>query len=535
MDGSVTCEQCDKQFKNKNSLYTHRNKMHRGVKRAREGPVIKADKKRVYELQCNYCEERFNTFAQLHHHTNELHNENIEDQYIQNLPTEIKASEDAVDAVRQKLHLIRRPNIITDNFEQHVFTNFGTFDTQLLHNYCDEVNSNQTTAYKVNISMSYLLHDTEMNSYRIFYAEKNNYILEKPYMVSDQTDIENLKKKLCELDLPESVCDRPSTKYRVVAILNIVFDIFKLNFVFGEGEQLPLYITNKSSVIALTSGMHGENYLMDNLCAFRALACFQNGFKQRGLERDTIANFRKWSGEYGGTPDDYPGLSIQEIPLFEELFQVNINIYSLREDDSCISIYRSPSLYNKTMYLNQYDKHLSVIKNFNAYAKKFHCNICTKHFNRHSNMKQHIKTCTDTKEIFPGGFYQLPKNIYQKLEDCGITVAKRDRHYQYFSVLDFESVLIKMEEPAGLSTKIINQHHPISVSVSNNISKSAPVCYIDEDPITLVDQLVSYLQCVQQKASQLMRERFKVILSILDTYKAILVCILLLCHTLNQL
>ena len=522
------CTECGRHYKNKNSLSSHKSKAHRdskGVKRTKDNPHVSDKKRKFSSLTCNYCSEQFETIIELSDHVEGEHGENVEDFFVSQLPIEVKNIPEAVSTVREKFHLIQRPNIVTDAFEQHVFTNFETVDETLVKACMDNVNQRQSTSYKLNICMSYLLYDSEYDVYRVFYGEKNNYLLEKPFTISDQTDIEALKKKLCEIDYIDTVCDRPNTKYRAVAILNIIIDIFKMDFLFGQGDDLPDYITNKTSIIALTTGTHGENYYISNMCAFRAIACFQLSYKLKGLERETRNNYAKWTQRYGGgNPKNFKGVNMEDIPLLEELFEININIYSLQDDETAMIMYKSPGMYGKTMYMNLYKNHLSVIKQFNGYARKYQCNVCNKLFRKHSNMKRHNLSCTGTKVHYPGGFYKPPGTIYDRLSECGIDVAKIDQHYLYFATFDFESILMNKEnQHAGKSTRILHEHIPISVSVCSNLDDRPPTCYINEDPRQLVDNLVDYLLCVQKKSSELMRERFGDILQVLDTYKAILV------------
>ena len=63
-----------------------------------------------------------------------------------------------------------------------------------------------------------------------------------------------------------------------------------------------------------------------------------------------------------------------DFPYLEELFKININVYNMQEDAPVIKIYTSCKSHgDDTLYLNDFDGHLSYIKNFPSYAKKFKC------------------------------------------------------------------------------------------------------------------------------------------------------------------
>ena len=64
---------------------------------------------------------------------------------------------------------------------------------------------------------------------------------------------------------------------------------------------------------------------------------------------------------------DFIGVKLEEIPKFEEVFNINVNIYSLDEEDKATVIYKSAGLYEDTLYLDKYLNHVSYINNFKAY------------------------------------------------------------------------------------------------------------------------------------------------------------------------
>ena len=101
---------------------------------------------------------------------------------------------------------------------------------------------------------------------------------------------------------------------------------------------------------------------------------------------------------------------MNEIPKFEKLFEINVNIYSLSEDDKATILYKSSGLYDDTLFLDKYLNHVSYINNFKAYASKFSCRKCNRYFNRVDNCVRHELVCDDSARLkYPGGFYSAKK------------------------------------------------------------------------------------------------------------------------------
>jgi len=194
----------------------------------------------------------------------------------------------------------------------------------------------------------------------------------------------------------------------------------------------------------------------DHLCAFRCLAVHQGHFHDR-LETHTKTLFSRWIGylsvkdrDIDLDPKSFRGVQLTDIPDFEKCFNVNVNIYQLRDGDVALSIFKSICRYKDILHLNLFENHLSYIYNLPEYTKKYQCATCDRHFPRLDNMKRHQKICKgQTKYRFPGGFYSTPKTIFDKLEQHGIVVPEEDRLFEWFLVYDFEAILQKSIEPSS--------------------------------------------------------------------------------------
>lgn len=152
-------------------------------------------------------------------------------------------------------------------------------------------------------------------------------------------------------------------------ITNIRWVVTRTNYILGTTRKLPSYIRKKRSIITLDTRSNDGAIIEDNLCAFRCLA-YHKLKNRRGLERETIRLFREYFGERLSKRTKFRGLCLDDIPKFENTFDINVNIFQLFEDDSCVNIYRSRGKNMETMNLNLYEEHLSYISHMNVYSKK---------------------------------------------------------------------------------------------------------------------------------------------------------------------
>ena len=250
---------------------------------------------------------------------------------------------------------------------------------------------------------------------------------------------------------------------------------------------------------------------------FRALMFHRH--KSYKVERAVETAYLQWNSDI--PKKDFTGVKLEEIPKFEEIFAINVNIYSLDENDKATAIYKSAGLYEDTLYLGKYLNHVSYINNFKFYANKFSCRKCKRFFDRADNCNRHELTCDDSARLkYPGGFYSSKHNVFQQLMDLGIDVAESDRYHKDFCVYDFESMLVPHNQPAGSQTTILSKHHPVSVSVCSTIDQS-PECHVSEKTEDLVSFMMTYFNTIQQRVTRQMMSRYKQVFDILEEYQSI--------------
>ena len=100
------------------------------------------------------------------------------------------------------------------------------------------------------------------------------------------------------------------------------------------------------------------------------------------------------------------------IPDFEKLFEINVNLFQSKADGDVTPYYLSQAQFKDTINMHVFKNHLSYIKDIGAFAKKFVCTHCHKHFDHLHNWKRHEKVCYNTTQFkFPSGLYEVTDTI----------------------------------------------------------------------------------------------------------------------------
>ena len=102
-----------------------------------------------------------------------------------------------------------------------------------------DIFSNQTKAFKISLSFSFILRNVNDESLRFFYGSFNNTLLEKPFVVSDRAGFDRLIALLRDTDILESVRQqRPNSKWVFHLITNMVVTLDFLDFPIGSRVSL---------------------------------------------------------------------------------------------------------------------------------------------------------------------------------------------------------------------------------------------------------------------------------------------------------
>ena len=392
--------------------------------------------------------------------------------------------------------------------------------------------------YKLNVSFGFILRNNETGELQYYYASRNNnHLFESPFQIATAPDLQQVRDALRDIDVLEwERQQRPNSKWVVEKVTNITFFITKVRgHPIGRGKNLPHYIVENRGIEALKCNKNNGKLYNDNMCFFRALA-LHNGCHLKNVERDTqhyYEQFRQTRPE----GKKFCGVKLKELPELEQLFEVNIFVYSLEptkpdgdeeaaednENEPEIAaqlIYRSLCHYTSTLYLNLHQQHFSYIKDIKKYAKSYCCSRCGTYWKHVGKLHRHERTCeAKVRYAFPGGAYKTPPTIFQLLEDEGFSISEQLKYFPYRATFDFECMFssntgLKDTEKLAWDAK----HIPLSVSICSNVpGYDQPKCFVSEgDDKQLVKQMVDYLVEISVESYRLVRETFSSVFEAID-------------------
>ena len=272
----------------------------------------------------------------------------------------------------------------------------------------------------------------------------------------------------------------------------------------------------------MRDGEHG-------LCLFRALweLLVQNYgdlASYKSLARDFVEAHMALFTDLGCPPDieaivnDFPGLSLNELHIFEEHFSVSVNVYCLEDHPGtgrrvAVLIRRGDTRFTgNKLYVDMANDHFQYIPDFNAYSKHYACQICGMHFNKKWNCENHVKSCEGkTTFQYARGYYNPEaRALHQQLKRYGIFTCSKDTFmYPFHATFDCESVLEKRTDHASF----VATHHLVSISVTSNVPGYEGIveCFrtLTGDVDHLVKEFIDYVTKLGAKATQVLRERLK--------------------------
>ena len=382
---------------------------------------------------------------------------------------------------------------------------------QSLHQSLDIVKRAVNSAVKINISMGYLLKNKQTGAYRYFVSGSNFPLFKYPIRIDRPhhwTKVsENLNMDFITSEIHKT---RPDTKWALFMVTNAVIEVFHLGVVMGCGD-VDNHVKVSQSIRSLTHDSNKRKF-SDNLCAVRALAFHQLSkndpfshkppLEVRDLELETLT--RSLSQQWNQL------LTPENIPDFEDKFDIDVDVYCLEKGDVVRPIYLSEGTrgLNK-MFLNLNHDHASYVTNFRAYARKFQCDGCGRHFELLSHLRRHQGTCTQaTLKRFHFDHYQPTKTIFECLELERVSVHPSLRLYPWFATYDCEAALISVPPKEG-STRWTKEHRLVSISVASNVKKyKNPVCFKGSDPDKIMMDALLYLEKIRNEAKSLARTRW---------------------------
>ena len=412
-----------------------------------------------------------------------------------------------------KQHILRQNSLGAIRKDYNFPTNDLREGTDEIMNYVKYVFEQQSSSFKFNMAFGLILRNEEDEEFKYFIPYTNATIFPSNLVMSAKKDLLKISTKLQNMDISDYIRkQRPSTKWRVAMVTNVLCYVYSTGFPLGSGK-LPEYIVNSHVIKGLECHRNGKLY-KDNLCAFRCLAAHR---KQK--EETVIPQYYHQWAEYfalhcgKAIPDDrgaYEGVNLNDMHHFENCFSLQVTVAELKVNGNVIVRHHSSTDFDEKMYLNVYDQHLSYITNFSAYAQKFECPSCNRMFKLMWDVKRHLRVCsTLTKYKYPGGHHKAPEDIFSQLEEYGINVSMDERFFPWFGVYDFEAILKKNKQQNSDKLTWTTEHVPISVSICSNVPEFKDAkCIINPDTDQLIEEMVEYFTHISAQSSKLAMEKW---------------------------
>lgn len=416
------------------------------------------------------------------------------------------------------VYKVNRPHILSshrDSADGMVY-NFPTNNLQdgvsEFTNHLNTIYDNENEAFKVNVSIGIILRDVATGQYRYWIPYSNYSLFDTPEVVSNRAQLNRVIAKLLKLDIREYVnLLKSDSSLKPIFITNIMYYVYRTSYPLGTGVMnLPDSIKKSHVLVSLDKDNRGKAY-SDSLCMFRCLYYHRNKcVREKGVKE----LYDKWCAytETVVAYNDFKGVELSKIPAFEDCFEIKINMYELVvSNGNVIPRYQSKSNSDESMSLNLYENHTSYITNFPAYAKKFQCPSCDRHFPTIGKWKRHLAHCSNLKKLkFPGGYLTASQTVFEKLEAYGIVTPKEHRIYPYFCVFDIESLLLKADDRVTDRLHFTQQHYPISVSINSSVPGfNNPKHIVNENMDDLLESMLSYMTTIANAACTLTKQKLE--------------------------
>ena len=461
---------------------------------------------------CKVCKEEFAGFYALRQHKSKMHGLKVKKTDSSSLVNDIDD-----DSLKEEL-LACEHFLVDSEFERgrHKVFNYAveTLNTEIVNDKLDNFFNNLKCAAKVNLAFGFILKNLEDGRYRYFYAHENNTLLDRSQLVCTKDDLTKLKNIVNQTDVIESCTrERMNTKWKFYKLTNLtVFAALLKDIPMGcRDAVLPDPLLKNHSVNCLTFEQNTRQPYNDNLCLFRALALHLHGNEK--LEEETCKLFNLYLEKRGGIkPATFQGVCVDDIPLVEDLIQVNIFLYDIDIVDGSIVgelARRSVQKYCNTTRLLRYNNHICYVSNINALFKAYRCSTCNQFFNKTGNLERHLVICKDRiKHVYPRNVYQLRETLFDKLDFFSIPYTKEQQLFKNLAVFDFESICVREEQFKDTeTTQWIGKHVPISVSISSNLIET-PIFLCNSNPRDLVESFVVALESLAAQSKAQMKLQF---------------------------
>ena len=159
------------------------------------------------------------------------------------------------DDVQLRNVYFRNFNLIRDSDEVHRRTR--TYNrylngeeatlNQAMEHAIEQVYRCQNHSFKINLSFSAIFQNRETQEYKFYYPSNNTKLLDKPKLIQNLDDLNNLPNFLSAKGFPTHLRNQwpnTNTKWVLERIVNLQICVFPATYPLGNPPELPDYIKN---------------------------------------------------------------------------------------------------------------------------------------------------------------------------------------------------------------------------------------------------------------------------------------------------
>ena len=189
----------------------------------------------------------------------------------------------------------------------------------------EEVYCHQNHSFKINLSFSAIFQNRETQEYKFYYASSNTKLLDRPKLIQNQNDLNNLLNFLSAKDFPSHLRNqRPNTKWVFERIVNLQIRFFPTTYPLGNPPELPDYIKNNRYIIGLEKDRNNNYRYKDHLCFFRCLAIGKYSFTHHNCNGKAKELFNLYCEHFQVEPQDFKGIKLEDLYTLENFYEVQL-------------------------------------------------------------------------------------------------------------------------------------------------------------------------------------------------------------------
>ncbi len=351
----------------------------------------------------------------------------------------------------------------------------------------------QGSIFKANIRAGLILMDRVTSQLFWYYPGRQTTLNEKPIIIRTKKDLDRALNQLSRQDFREKLLQyAPNSRFVFFQATNIEIMVTPIKGLPLRGDlrpnDFPDWLVKNRDVYCFIKSVNGKCLLRDGLCLFRCLAVFFANNNKQACETEAKRLAKIYCNEHGLEFTKFPGVTMAELELVENCFDVGIKVYSLSEGvNKCLC--RVPLEAKKNgvcQVLTLQSKHFCLIKpgQEERFLGGFQCKKCTKLETTKRDCNRHEAKCkgAESKVVVKTGTYIQRGSLQSQLKKVGVLFRNvRDVFQRYFVVYDAESCMEKTADDMFSSkTEYEYRHKALVVCAATNIPGEKAKIFINK-------------------------------------------------------